>query len=142
MTEFNYGDVIEYIDDTFDENMEAAKKWAREHNTMLEELIDKRSVQGNIMYRYFQIGSNLQSAEPTTEEKANSIRGRRDFLIRCFSWRIERYKSQQEIGVKTTDSDETYMAILHYLQYLRDLPEQDEFPDIEVLTFEQWQNND
>jgi len=68
MTDFNYGDVIEYIDDTFDENMEAAKKWAREHNTTLEELIDRRVVQGDIMYRYFQIGSEPQVVEPTAEQ--------------------------------------------------------------------------
>lgn len=142
MTEFNYGDVIEYIDDTFDENMEAAKKWTREHNTTLEELIDRRNVQGDIMYRYFQIGNNLQIRELTTEEKANSIRSRRDFLIRCFSWRIERYKSQQEIGIETTDSNETYLSILRYLQYLRDIPEQQDFPNIELLTFEQWLSND
>ena len=68
MTDFNYGDVIEYIDDTFDENMEAAKKWAREHNTTLEELIDRRVVQGDIMYRYFQIGAEPQVVEPTAEQ--------------------------------------------------------------------------
>ena len=74
MTGFNYGDVIEYIDDTFDENMEAAKRWAREHNTTLEELIDRRSVQGDIMYRYFQIGGEYIPPEPTSDQvKAQTI---------------------------------------------------------------------
>lgn len=68
MTDFNYGDVIEYIDDTFDENMEAAKSWAREHNTKLEELIDRRVVRNDIMYRYFQIGAEPQVIEPTAEQ--------------------------------------------------------------------------
>lgn len=42
MTEFNYGDIIEYIDGTYDENFNAAKKWAREHKTTFVELVDRR----------------------------------------------------------------------------------------------------
>lgn len=74
MTGFNYGDVIEYIDDTFDENMEAAKKWAREHNTMLEELIDRRTERDGVLYRYFQIGGEYIPPEPTSDQvKAQTI---------------------------------------------------------------------
>ena len=68
MTGFNYGDVIEYIDDTFDENMEAAKKWAREHNTMLEELIDRRTERDGVLYRYFQIGGEYIPPEPSPDQ--------------------------------------------------------------------------
>lgn len=42
MTDFNYGDIIEYIDETYDENFNAARNWAFEHNTTFEELIDRR----------------------------------------------------------------------------------------------------
>lgn len=74
MTGFNYGDVIEYIDDTFDENMEAAKKWAREHNTTLEELIDRRTERDGVLYRYFQIGGEYIPPEPTSDQvKAQTI---------------------------------------------------------------------
>ena len=74
MTGFNYGDVIEYIDDTFDENMEAAKKWAREHNTILEELIDRRTERDGVLYRYFQIGGEYIPPEPTSDQvKAQTI---------------------------------------------------------------------
>ena len=74
MTDFNYGDVIEYIDDTFDENMEAAKKWAREHNTTLEELIDRRTERDGVLYRYFQIGGEYIPPEPTQDQvKAQTI---------------------------------------------------------------------
>ena len=139
MTNFNYGDVIEYIDDTFDENMEAAKKWAREHNTTLEELIDRRVVQGDIMYRYFQIGAEPKPYVPTPEERANLVRRMRDNLIENIKWRIERYKTQQDLGLETSDDPETYMQILRYIQYLRDIPAQNDFPNIELLTFEQWQ---
>ena len=74
MTEFNYNDVIEYVDDTFDENMEAAKKWAREHNTTLEELIDRRTKRDGVLYRYFQIGGEYIPPEPTSDQvKAQTI---------------------------------------------------------------------
>ena len=74
MTEFNYNDVIEYVDDTFDENMEAAKKWAREHNTTLEELIDRRTERDGVLYRYFQIGGEYIPPEPTSDQvKAQTI---------------------------------------------------------------------
>ena len=139
MTDFNFGDVIEYIDDTFDENMEAAKKWAREHNTKLEELIDRRTVRDDIMYRYFQIGAEPKPYVPTPEERANLVRRMRDNLIENIKWRIERYKTQQDLGLETSDDPETYMQILRYIQYLRDIPAQNDFPNIELLTFEQWQ---
>ena len=74
MTDFNYNDVIEYVDDTFDENMEAAKKWAREHNTTLEELIDRRTKRDGVLYRYFQIGGEYIPPEPTSDQvKAQTI---------------------------------------------------------------------
>lgn len=74
MTEFNYNDVIEYVDDTFDENMEAAKKWAREHNTTFEELIDRRTERDSVLYRYFQIGGEYIPPEPTSDQvKAQTI---------------------------------------------------------------------
>ena len=38
----NYNDIIEYEDCTRDLNFEAAQRWAKEHNTSFEELIDKR----------------------------------------------------------------------------------------------------
>lgn len=139
MTDFNYNDVIEYIDDTFDENFEAAKKWAREHNTTLEELIDRRSERDGVLYRYFQIGEEPKPYIPTDEEKAAIIRRKRDVLIDGIKWRIERYKSQQELEIETLDNAATYTQILRYMQYLRDIPAQENFPNIELLTFEQWQ---
>lgn len=39
---FNYGDIIEYIDATWDENFNNARKWCRENNATFDELIDER----------------------------------------------------------------------------------------------------
>lgn len=74
MTDFNYNDIIEYIDNTFDENFEEAKKWAKEHNTTLEELVERRTVRNGLLYRYFQIGCDFRASEPTEEQiKAQRI---------------------------------------------------------------------
>lgn len=74
MTDFNHNDIIEYIDDTLDENFEEAKKWAKEHNTTLEELVERRIVRDGSLYRYFQIGCDFRASEPTEEQiKAQRI---------------------------------------------------------------------
>lgn len=68
----NYNDIIEYIDDTFDENFEDAKHWCRDNSAELVELIERRTYKeveeevveadGNVkivkvqkLFRYFQI---------------------------------------------------------------------------------------
>lgn len=38
----NYNDIIEYIDDTYDENFEEAKHWCRDNGAELVELIERR----------------------------------------------------------------------------------------------------
>ncbi len=89
-------------------------------------------------------GEYLEAVEnepyiPTEEEKAANVRKQRDQYIDDIKWRVERYKSQQELGIETSDDAETYRQILGYMQYLRDIPEQPEFPNIEVKTFTVWE---
>ena len=89
-------------------------------------------------------GEYLEAVEnepyiPTEEEKAANVRKQRDQYIDDIKWRVERYKSQQDLGIETTDSADAYMLVLRYMQYLRDIPEQPEFPDIEVKTFTVWE---
>ena len=38
--------------------------------------------------------------------------------------RIDRYHNQKELGVETTDDENTFKALLGYMQYLRDFTEQ------------------
>ena len=75
----------------------------------------------------------------TAAEKASDIRKQRKDLINFIKWRVERYKTQKRLGVATADSEETYIQILQYLQYLRDIPLNNEFPDVTLLSFEEWQ---
>ena len=55
--------------------------------------------------------------------------------------KVERYETQKAAEIETTDSAETYRNYLLYLQYLRDVPQQLEFPNIEVLTFDKWKES-
>lgn len=75
----------------------------------------------------------------TAAEKASDIRKQRKDLINFIKWRVERYKTQKKLGIETADNEETYIQILQYLQYLRDIPLNDDFPDVTLLSFEEWQ---
>lgn len=58
-----------------------------------------------------------------------------DTLARC-----DRYEKQKAIGLDTTESEDTYRNYLLYLQYLRDVPQSVDFPNVEVLTFDEWKD--
>lgn len=62
-------------------------------------------------------------------EKAEKIRRIRNKKIEEIQWRTQRYTEQVSMGVKTTDNKENYEAVLKYIQELRDIPEQKEFPE-------------
>lgn len=77
----NYNDIIEYIDDTFDENFENAKHWCNENNAQLIEIIERREERDGILYRYFQIQENPKY-EPTPQELIqNEIKRLKIFLF-------------------------------------------------------------
>ena len=76
--------------------------------------------------------------EPTVEEKSNQVKSIRNQYMSEVLNKTERYEKQKAAGIETTDSEETYKNYLIYLQYLRDVPQNKDFPDVEVLTFEAW----
>lgn len=77
--EFNYGDIIEYIDSTRDLHFEAASKWASTHNATFDELIDRREERDGKLYRYWQILKRPEPEPyvPTPEEEAERKRQER-----------------------------------------------------------------
>ena len=75
------------------------------------------------------------------DELCASKRAERDRAIESVIWRVQRYEQQKQLGIQTTDSDKTYMNILKYIQYLRDVPNKLSFPDVNVLKFEEWEEN-
>ena len=76
--------------------------------------------------------------EPTVEEKSNQVKSIRNQYMSEVLNKTERYQTQKAAGIETTDSEETYKNYLLYLQYLRDVPQDKDFPNVEVLTFEAW----
>ena len=84
----------------------------------------------------------VEPKKPTQEEldaqNANKIRSiRSEYMAETLN-KVERYETQKAAEIDTTESEETYKKYLIYLQYLRDVPQQLEFPNIEVLTFDKW----
>ena len=73
-------------------------------------------------------------------EKSNQVKSIRNQYLSDTLARCDRYEKQKSAGIETTDSAETYRNYLLYLQYLRDVPQSENFPNIEVLTFDEWTN--
>ena len=76
--------------------------------------------------------------EKTTEELAQEKRIIRNEYINQITWRLERYNEQKELNIETTDSDEEYINLLQYRQYLRDITKESDFPNTIILSFEEW----
>lgn len=64
---FNYNDIIEYIDGTYDENFNNARKWAHSHRATFNELLDRRKKIDGKLHRFYEIKEIIIS-EPDLEE--------------------------------------------------------------------------
>ena len=117
------------IGDIFEDSypVEAAD-WCMENNAKISEIEPINGV------RRFQIVADIISVDELKSQKRNQ----RDFYMTGIQWRVERYDSQSKLGIETNDSEETYMSILRYMQYLRDIPQEPAFPNIDIKTFEEW----
>lgn len=98
------------------------------------EILDKRP-------EYFEI---VEPKKPTQEEldeqNANRVRSiRGEYMAETLN-KVERYEKQKAIGLDTTESEDIYRSYLLYLQYLRDVPQSVNFPNIEVLNFDKWKD--
>lgn len=75
--------------------------------------------------------------EPTTEEKAEKVRAKRNLYLEVY---VDPIVSNP---LRWADlSEQEQQDIVNYRLYLLNIPEQPEFPDIEVKTFEEWLNDD
>lgn len=75
------------------------------------------------------------------DEKATDLRAQRDDLLSSLDWIIARYNEQKILGVETTDSEQDFIDLLQYKQYLRDITKDPAFPDIQIKTFEEFNTN-
>lgn len=74
-------------------------------------------------------------------EKSNQVKSIRNQYLSDTLAKCDRYEKQKAIGLDTTESEDTYRNYLLYLQYLRDVPQSENFPDVEVFTFNKWSVN-
>jgi hypothetical protein len=75
------------------------------------------------------------------EEKAADLRETRDFMLSSLDWRFDRYREQKILGIETTDSEQDFIDLLQYKQYLRNITKDPTFPDIQIKTFEEFKTN-
>ena len=75
------------------------------------------------------------------EEKAADLRETRDFMLSSLDWRFDRYREQKILVIETTDSEQDFIDLLQYKQYLRDITKDPAFPDIQIKTFEEFNTN-
>ena len=75
------------------------------------------------------------------EEKAADLRETRDFMLSSLDWRFDRYREQKILGIETTDSEQDFIDLLQYKQYLRDITKDPTFRDIQIKTFEEFKTN-
>lgn len=68
-------------------------------------------------------------AAMTIEEKAAYHRQKRDTLLNAEVWKVERHNQEILLGRETTLSNDEFMNLLRYIQELRDLTEQPNFPN-------------
>lgn len=98
---------------------------------MVELDVEQSSLDGN----WYLIGYAPQ------KDKTILIKEKKDErtnIINSYMWRIQRYEQQKTLGIETTDSDKIYLALLSYIQYLRDLPGIKNFLKNKILSFEEW----
>ena len=72
------------------------------------------------------IGEGDKYGKPTTEQLADTARYHRDRLIETVRWRIERHRDELELG---SEPSEALEPLLQYTQALRDVPQQEGFPE-------------
>lgn len=63
----------------------------------------------------------------------------RDSMINNFNWRIDRNSQELELGLETTDNR---IELLEYMQYLRDIPNEEGFPYNAIKTYEEFDLNE
>ena len=115
MPDFKLNDIVEYVDGTFDQNLEDAKSWAKAHNAVIEEQVEKRHIkEDGTLLRYFIIRSK------SNEELQFEVRSIRDQLLKESDW-------TQTLDAPLTEEQKEAWRV--YRQALRNVPAQEGFPE-------------
>lgn len=115
------------------DNYPAGYKFATDNGYTIEEIEPKGEERQFMIVEFYQ---------PTEEELKSYIRQKCSDYINNISWKVERYNTQKTLNIETTDTEETYLNILQYMQYCRDYDEQlIEWWKTDPLTFDEWLKN-
>lgn len=79
----------------------------------------------------------LTISDPAIERYKAQKRAERDAKIETYEWRLSRYERQKAINVETADTEEIYLNLCWYIQYLRDITKQDKWWELELKEFEE-----
>lgn len=79
----------------------------------------------------------LTTSDSAIEQCKEQKRTERDAKIEIYEWRLSRYERQNAINVETTDTEEIYLNLCRYIQYLRDITKQDKWWELELKEFEE-----
>lgn len=79
----------------------------------------------------------LTTSDTAIEQYKARKRAERDAKIETYEWRLSRFERQKAINVETTDTEETYLDLCQYIQYLRDITKQDKWWELELKEFEE-----
>lgn len=114
------------------------KGYKIENNNLVELSYEEKVVMGleSLPYGMKIVDNNLvpmtedeKLAVMTTEEKAVCHKQKRDALLNAELWKVERHNQEILLGRETTLSNDEFMHLLRYIQELRDLTEQPNFPN-------------
>jgi len=132
-------EIINYNNDNDNEEKQTEAEAARKEYQDVADWCNKsREYHIEEQGEYYTVAKN---PEPTEEEQKEKIKNLCSAYINGISWRIERYNTQKELGIETSDTAETYLKILEYMQYLRDYNNSGEWWLEEPKTFEDWLND-
>ncbi len=97
---------------------------AEDHARILDELSTGRTLSADDAGRPI----TVEPPPPSAEALAALARRRRDAEIAQVRWLIERHRDEQALQIATTLTPEDYRLVQEHVQALRDVPEQDGFP--------------
>lgn len=131
---FNYGDIIEYVDGTYNENFNNARKWANSNRATFNELIDRRKEIDGVLHRFYEI-KEIIVPEPTAEELQAQVRAVRNSYLEKF------VDPKQLVLVWDGLSEDERQLYADYRIYLLDYTELENWYLQNPKTLEEWKNS-